>query len=381
MLTLPSKIRTPLSNKHEFGQIKFKSPTGLPFTTTLRQRVDAYFKNNNLSKHANSSMKVKTAVLIAAYVLPYAFMPLVPFGVQLVFWAIMGVAIAGIGMNIMHDAIHGSYSSNPKVNKWLGYTLNFAGAGTLNWKLQHNVLHHTFTNVTHADNDIQDIALLKFSPHTSVKWFHKYQWIFAPFFYGLITINWVYRKDFKQFKEFKNRGVNTQSQRENSIYYTKMVLMKLVYTLFFLVIPILFWQTAVWKILVGFMFMHFIAGNIISIVFQLAHVVEHTHFPMPNDEGVIENEWAIHQLQTTANFSRKSKWISWYVGGLNFQIEHHLFPKISHVHYPAISEIVKSTAKDFNLNYVENETFYDAFLSHVRLLKQLGLPKMNEIMA
>ena len=93
----------------------------------------------------------------------------------------------------------------------------------------------------------------------------------------------------------------------------------------------------------------------------------------------MDNTWAIHQLHTTVNFARKNKWLSWYVGGLNFQVEHHLFPRICHVHYPQIAEIVKATAEEFNVPYLENETFGQAIQSHINTLQRFGkLPSWNE---
>ena len=118
--------------------------------------------------------------------------------------------------------------------------------------------------------------------------------------------------------------------------------------------------------------MQAIAGFILALIFQLAHTVEGTSHPLPNELGVIENDWAMHQLQTTANFSRKNRFLSWYVGGLNFQVEHHLFPYISHVHYPEISEIVRTTAEEYGVPYLENKTFIGAVKSHFRFLYQLG---------
>jgi linoleoyl-CoA desaturase len=128
--------------------------------------------------------------------------------------------------------------------------------------------------------------------------------------------------------------------------------------------------------------MHYTAGIILSLVFQLAHTVEETTHPMPNAEGIIENDWAIHQLNTTVNFSRKNKVLSWYVGGLNFQVEHHLFPKVCHVHYPEIAPIVKQTAEEFGIPYLEQEHFSNALKSHFAALKRFGtLPHPDEIFA
>jgi linoleoyl-CoA desaturase len=125
--------------------------------------------------------------------------------------------------------------------------------------------------------------------------------------------------------------------------------------------------------MVGFLIASMVTGFVISIVFQLAHTVEHTDFPMPEaDTNKIENEWAIHQIQTTANFATRNKVISWLVGGLNFQIEHHLFPKVSHIHYPAISKIIKQTCEDFNIRYMEYPKMTQAIASHASYLRRMG---------
>lgn len=146
--------------------------------------------------------------------------------------------------------------------------------------------------------------------------------------------------------------------------------------------PTLIWEIPFYQVLSGFLLMHFVGGVILSTVFQLAHMVEGTSHPLPDEKGTIENEWAIHQLNTTVNFSPKSKWLSWYVGGLNYQIEHHLFPRICHVHYPQIAKIVKSTALEYNIDYKENTTLYQALRSHLATLHHLGkLPNINEILA
>jgi linoleoyl-CoA desaturase len=126
-----------------------------------------------------------------------------------------------------------------------------------------------------------------------------------------------------------------------------------------------------WLVLLGWVGMHLVGGIIMSIVFQMAHVVEEADQPLQTD-GVIDNEWTIHEMLTTANFARKSRWFGWFVGGLNYQVEHHLFPNICHVHYPAISHIVERTAKEYGVPYRENTTFFGAIGSHIRMLKSLG---------
>lgn len=354
-------------------QVKFIPKEKSRFFSVLKQRVDEHFATSKKSKYANSTMVVKSVVLLLGYVLPFvlllAFTPTTPW-VLVLFFA-MGICLAGIGMSVMHDANHGSYSSNATVNYLMGHTLNLVGGSVFNWKLQHNILHHTYTNITHIDEDIEDRLVLKFSPHTHVKWFHKFQWLYATFFYGLLTFYWVFAKDFVQFAQFTKSGVNPNTKSQNGATLAKIIVLKAIYFFVMLAVPVLWFNYSFGIIFAGFMLMHFVAGTILTIVFQLAHTLEQTDHPMPVN-GVIENDWAIHQLNTTVNFSRNSKLLSWYVGGLNFQIEHHLFPRISHVHYPAISSIVKQTAEEFDIPYLENPSFYAALKSHFRYMHRIG---------
>lgn len=363
-------------------QVRFVNKDKNLFFPTLKKRVDTYFKDRNLSKNLNHVLILKTIALTAMYFLPFAvwlwLQP--PLAISLMLWFIMGIGMAGLGMSVMHDACHGAYSENEKVNYWVGSIyLNMLGGSTFNWNLQHNVMHHMYTNVVHLDEDINDKLVLKFSPHTPVKAFHQLQWLYAFLFYGILTLYWVTLKDFVNFVTFTKNGVNTNTRIQNFVTLSKIVLLKVAYYAFLFGIPIAFFGIAFQEVLLGFLVMHFVGGIILTTVFQLAHSVEGTSHPLPNEKGIIENDWAIHQMNTTVNFSRYNKWISWYVGGLNFQVEHHLFPKISHVHYPQVSEIVKQTAEEFGVPYLENPTFAVALRSHIAHLHQVGhLPDFNE---
>ena len=347
------------------------------FFATLRQRVDGYFKDNKLSKHHNKQMIIKTIILLATYIFPFiALLWLQPvLGLSLGLWALMGFAKAGIGMSIMHDANHGAYSFSTKTNKWVGYTINLVGGSVFTWKLQHNFLHHTYTNIVHMDNDIDDKLVMRFSPHTKVKWYQKFQFIYSFLFYGVLTLYWTLAKDFVQFYKYTKEGVNKGTREQNRKVLTKIILSKVVYFLIFFVLPLVLLKMPVIEFVIGYLLMQFIAGIVLTVIFQLAHTVENTSHPLPDENLNIENNWAIHQMNTTVNFSRKSKFISWYVGGLNFQVEHHLFPAICHVHYPEIAHIVKTTAAEFGVPYLENKTFIQALRSHIRILKKFGTAK------
>ncbi|WP_018478925.1 fatty acid desaturase family protein [Pontibacter roseus] len=363
------------------SKVKFVNKDKSLFFPTLRKRVDNYFLENSLPKTANTAMLVKSVVLIATYVLPFiallALQPAWPLGLLL--WFVMGLGVAGIGMSVMHDANHGAFSNSKRVNDLMGHTLNMVGGSAFNWKLQHNILHHTYTNVVEMDEDIQDRLVLRFNPHSKVKFFHRLQWMYAFAFYGLLTLYWVVAKDFVQYRLFIRNGVNTNTAAENRTWLLKLIGMKVLYFFVVLGVPSLFFGIPFVQVLLGFLLMHFVAGIILTVVFQLAHTVEGTSHPRPDEHGNIENDWAIHQMNTTVNFSRHNKWLSWYVGGLNFQIEHHLFPRVCHVHYPAIAHIVKETAEEFGIPYMENKTFGQAVRSHIATLYRFGrLPSLNE---
>jgi linoleoyl-CoA desaturase len=345
------------------------------FTVTLNKRVGDYFKNNKISRHANGEMVLKTIVMFALYFIPYG---LIVSGVFTGAWTgflmviIMSIGLGGIGLSIMHDANHGAYSKKPWLNTLLGYSLNMVGANSFNWKMQHNVLHHTYTNVHDHDEDISPRGVIRMTPHAQWKYIHKFQFVYAWFLYGLMTIVWMVFKDFSRIVKYDKNGLAKKQQANITKEWIILLITKFVYVGYIFVIPLLFTPFAWWQILIGIVTMHYIAGFTLAIIFQPAHVIDGSEFPLPNNEDELENSWAIHQLLTTTNFANKSVWFSWYVGGLNFQVEHHLFPNICHVHYRKISKIVRETAQEYGLPYKSARTFMDALAGHAKLLRDLG---------
>jgi len=345
------------------------------FTATLNKRVADYFKSNDISRHANSEMIAKTVFMFSLYLIPY--MLIVTGVITNVFWMIplvllMSIGTAGIGLSVMHDANHGAYSSRQWINSLLGYSLNLVGASAFNWKIQHNVMHHTYTNIHEHDEDISPRGVLRLSPDSKWKNIHKYQFIYAWFLYGLLTLVWVVLRDFMRTARYQREGLVKKYSSTSAKEWFILITTKIVYVGYTVIIPLIFTSLSLWQILLGIVAMHYLAGFILSIIFQPAHVVEGTEYPMPDQDNMLENNWAIHQLRTTTNFGNKSRWFSWFVGGLNFQIEHHLFPHICHVHYRKISKIVQSTAMEFGLPYKKFNSFLGALKGHTRLLKQLG---------
>jgi linoleoyl-CoA desaturase len=269
--------------------------------------------------------------------------------------------------------VHGSFSNFTWLNKLFGTTMYFIGGNIFNRKVQHNILHHTYTNIDGFDEDIDPKGILRLSEQTKLRKFHRFQYIYAFFLYCLMTLSRTVN-EFKQLDRYNKKGITKQQGSTPKKEMVKLALTKIAYLTVILGLPLLLTPFSWWIIVLGFLTMHFIGGIFMSTVFQMAHVVEEAKQPIPNAEGTIENEWTIHELETTANFARKSRVFGWMIGGLNYQVEHHLFPYISHIHYRAISSIVKKTALEFGIRYNENRTFFGAIGSHIRMLKRLGQP-------
>lgn len=352
------------------------SNTHKDFTASLNRRVNEYFKNNNLSRHGNHEMVLKTIFMFSLYLLPYALVVSgVITNILLIIPAVvvMSLGLAGIGLSVMHDANHGAYSQHKWVNTILGYSLNMVGANAFNWKIQHNVLHHSFTNVHEEDEDISPRGVLRLTPHSEWKSIHRFQHIYAWFLYGLMTIVWLFFKDFVRIVRYQKAGLAKKQKANILLEWIVLIVSKAIYIGYIFVLPVTLTALVWWQVLLGVIIMHYIAGFILAIIFQPAHVIEGTEYPLPDEEHKLENAWAVHQLLTTTNFANKSRWFSWYVGGLNYQIEHHLFPNICHVHYRKIASIVRETATEYGLPYRSATTFLDALRGHTRLLKQLGM--------
>jgi len=349
--------------------------TRTDFFTTLNQRVNEYFKSDNISRYANTEMKIKTVFMYSLYLLPFILLltqTVTNIWAMFALCLVMGIGMAGIGLSVMHDANHGSYSNKNWVNTLLSYSLNIVGGSAFNWRVQHNVLHHTYTNIHDVDEDISPRGVLRMTPYGPWKAIHRFQYMYAWFFYGLMTLVWVLVKDFVRLVRYQKDGHVKKQKADIRTEWMILIATKVLYFSYILVLPMLVLDITWWHWLIGFVSMHYVAGFILAIIFQPAHVIDGTEYPMPDSEGKLENNWAIHQLYTTTNFANKSRIFSWYVGGLNFQIEHHLFPNVCHVHYKKISSIVKEAAQEFGLPYKNAPTFLDAIAGHAKLLKELG---------
>ena len=343
------------------------------FHQELKQRVNKYFADVKKPSTGNIKLFLKAIFFLVTYIALYVH--LVYFTpatwVAIIECVLLGGFTAAIGFNVMHDGGHGSFSKNKSVNRLAAVSVNFLGASSIMWNQKHNIIHHTYTNIDGVDDDIEIKPYLRMCATQKLYKVHRFQHYYVWFLYTLLHIIWIFLTDYQKYfkKKIGSVPINKLSVKEHFAFWGA----KVGYAIFFMVLPIYMVGFVPW--LVGFLITSMVTGFIISIVFQLAHTVEETTFPLPAaDTNRIENEWAIHQVQTTANFATKNKLISWLVGGLNFQIEHHLFPKISHIHYPAISKIIKQTCIDFGIKYSEYPKMRHAIASHTSYLRKMGRP-------
>ena len=352
--------------------LKFTNVQRSTFFATVRERSDAYFRDNHLSRHANGAMWAKTVFFLGSFVLTYGLIISNQFSVPVMagLAALLGALCAFIGFNVCHDALHGSFSANRNVNKGLGWLFNLIGASSYVWNITHNVVHHTYTNIAGHDEDIEVApGLIRLDESEPVRWIQRFQHWYAFLLYGLASLSWVLRKDYIKFFQPKiGQQVANHPRRE----YFNLFFYKAIYYALFIVVPLLVLDIRWWQWALGFLLLHLVKGLTMGLVFQLAHVVEGTDFPLPDEQGDMREAWAVHQMRTTANFSPNSRLASFLCGGLNRQIEHHLFPKVCHIHYPALARIVRETAHEFDLPYLENPTFVGALQSHRRVLRRLG---------
>ena len=356
--------------------VQFNAKDNPEFYSVLKQRVNSYFKDTNQSKFANANMVIKSIFMLTLYFTPLVlmltgFVTSTPY--VLLMWVLMGLGVAGIGLAIMHDANHGAYSANSNVNKFFGFTLNYLGGYHVNWKIQHNVLHHTFTNIDGYDEDIEKKGIIRFSPNQEKRGLFKFQILYAPILYAILTLYWVTYKDFDQLFNYHKRGLLKAQGLSLRTALFRIIVFKIVYYGVLIVCPILLVPVSWWVIIVGFIIVHASCGQILALVFQSAHVMDETEFFNTDKSHSMENSWAIHQMKTTSNFAVGNVVLTWFLGGLNHQVEHHLFPTICHVHYPAISKIVKNTANEFSVPYLEQKTFFGALVNHFQFLNKLGV--------
>ena len=352
------------------ASIKF-SGNDATFYKELKLRVHKYFEEKKISTHGDYRNIVKAIALLGTFLGTYVILAfhILPGAWALLLCVLLGITTALIGFNIMHDGAHGSLSKKPVINRLAALSLNMLGASSFLWNIKHNIIHHTFTNVDHVDDDILNEPFFRMTESQTRRPIHRFQHLYFPFAYGLMYMFWIFVLDFKKYflRKIADHGNIKIGFKDHFGFW----LTKALYIFFYFGVPLFYYSIP--AVLLGYAIFAITTGIITSIVFQLAHTVEDTSFITPPPQSApIESDWASHQVKTTANFATGSKLVTWLTGGLNHQVEHHLFPKISHVHYPELSLIVKDTCKEYGLPYHEQSSFGSAVASHIRFLYKLG---------
>ena len=369
---MQSQNKSPQSmvlEKEPAKKLKFAKNSG--FQAELRQRVDALFQTTDLKERDCPQMYAKTAILLLSFFglyfglvfLAQTWWQVIPLCITL------GGVMAGIGFSIQHDGSHHAYSDSLWINKLMGMSLDLIGGSSYIWHWKHDIFHHTYANIVDYDTDLEVGIFGRLAPSHPRLPFHRYQHYYLWLLYGFLAIKWHFYDDFNSLITGKIGDRVYPRPKGSSL----AILLggKLVFFTLAFAIPLQF--HSVWLVLASYGLVAVTLGILLSVVFQLAHIVEEADFPIPVAEiGVIENDWAIHQIETTVNFSRHNPLMTWFVGGLNFQVEHHLFPNICHVNYPEISQVVEQTCQEFGVKYNQHDSFWAGCISHFRWLRRMG---------
>ena len=369
----PEILEPITSHATEAGR-KLKFARGQSFQKELKRRVDEYFRVSGKGRRGCPQLYVKTAILLSGFATTYGLLVFAAstWWQALPLAMLLGCFVAAIGMNVQHDGGHQAFSDRPWINKLMAMSLDLIGGSSYFWHWKHAVLHHTYVNISGHDTDIDLGVLGRLSPQDPRLKFHRWQHFYLWGLYGFLAIKWHWFDDYRDL--MVGRMGEHRVPRPTGWDLVLFVLSKLMFVCLALVIPLCF--HSVGAVLLFYAVTAAVAGIVLSVVFQLAHAVGEAAFPVPReDTRCIENEWAIHQVDTTVDFARRSKVVAWLLGGLNFQVEHHLFPRICHIHYPALSPLVEATCRDLGIQFHEHRSFWAGVASHYRWLREMGLPE------
>ncbi|MEO6613593.1 MAG: acyl-CoA desaturase [Chitinophagaceae bacterium] len=355
-------------------KIRFQPEPRNGFYNTLKHRVHAYFRENKISRYANPGAIIKALLFFGLYMAAYIMIMRghLPLWTFLLSWFLMGTFIMFAAMSIVHDAAHGAFSSKKWVNQFLLRFANLVGGDGYMYKYKHTISHHPYTNIPGIDIDLEQSNVVRVTPYTKSNSGHRYQDWYMKILYPFYIFYWVLLRDFKYYRLEK---IGPVKAHHAPIHWTILVVSKLFYIFYMLVLPALVLANPFWQILLGFTLMQIGSGVVAIFALLSNHVVEDSLFVLPDEDGLINCSWGEHQLRTTDDFSPDSPVISYFFSGLNHHVAHHLFPNYCHIHYPAITKLVRQTAMEFGLRYRYN-SITGGLMSHFKLLKKLSNPKI-----
>lgn len=346
---------------------------GGEFSRDVRACLASLSEDVEARKRAQRGLYVKSAIMMFWAIASWAL---------LVFWASslwagallavsLGLAVAGIGFNLTHDANHGSYSPHSRLNRIMRWSIDGIGGSSYVWRVKHNVVHHTYTNISGADSDIGQLPFLRLAPAQRRFWYHRAQHIYTWPLYGLFAVKWQLFGDITQLAIGNIEGTPLPWPRGREL--AGFWLGKVVFVGWAIVIPLL--VRPVWEVVAGFAIASFVMAFVLAVTFQLAHCLEEAEFSsIAEMEQAGSTEWTRHQLASTVDFAPNSRVLTWYLGGLNFQIEHHLFSRVCHVHYPTLAPRVREVCDRYGVEYQVHASVWSALASHTRWLRRMGRP-------
>jgi len=342
------------------------------FHRVVTDRVTAYFQD--VAGPRTGGITGKALFMLAWFAASFVIVLLTEnAGLRLTAAVSLGIAMAGVGFNIFHDANHQTFARTKSLNTIIAIACSaLLGFSRFHWHQNHHVFHHRFTNLHAFDNDLNARGFLRLAPDEPFRAWHRFQWLYWPAIYAATTLEWVFVKDFKQYFTGRlNSGVAIAHLTPSQ--HVEFWLSKLAYLALFLGLPI--WLIGPMSAVAVFVTTHLVFGLILTSITQLGHVNGNTEFPhVSNDDPKLEDSWAIHQLRTSADFAPNNRIATWYLGGVNLHVEHHLFPGVCHRHYPTLSRIVEATAREHGLPYNVYPTWRAAIAAHAHILAQLSKP-------
>ena len=318
----------------------------------------------------DARLQRKAAVIVLWFALSYGALLLAPtFAAALLAALSVAFAASALGFGVFHDANHHTLFQRASLNlRAARFCSVLLGPSRHFWVHKHQGLHQRQPNVIGWDDDLETRGRLRFSPACTWEPRFRRQELKALCYYGLNTVEWLFWKDLRCL--FGGRLNKWHALQLNKQERTEFLVCKALYVLLFVLPPFLVLPLA-WAV-AAFVLFHFVLSWVLAVVFQLAHLTPGMEF-----DGVrAGDDWALHQLRTTADFATGSRLATWFTGGLNHQIEHHLFPNVAHTHYPGLRPIVRAIAERHGVQCHDLGSIMSALRQHFALLQMLGRPRL-----
>lgn len=349
---------------------------GGEFIRATRQEVEEYLRPRWTRLRGHLQLYVKTVVAFGLTLGSWLLLMLASPGVVLGLAGLAGL-VAGTTLTafcVQHDANHGAYFRTRRSNHLMGWTADaMLGFSSYAWRVKHNVAHHTYTNVDGYDDDITQVPIARMLPSQRPRpWYRLQQYYIWPL-YTLMGLRWQTVGDISAFVRGSIGHSALRAPRRWDL--VGLVAGKAIFACWAFVLPMLVYPW--WVVLVAYAGFTMVTSLIMAVTFQLAHCVEEADFASAEQLRAEKRVWAVHEVETTVDFCPRNPVLTWVLGGLNFQIEHHLFPRVPHTHYARIAEIVRRNAAAYGVRYTAQPSLGFALRSHFRHLRtmgRLGLP-------